>query len=827
MFRLSHFKIAHRLPVFVVLMATIVAISLGTLNYSQTSSLVRHELELELRAILESRSTALDSYLQSIEQDLRTVATNPNTLTALQAYEKGWADMGNNQTSTLQQLYISENPNPLGEKEKLDAASDGSTYSQAHATYHPWFRQLQNERGYYDIFLFNLEGDLIYTVFKELDYATNLDTGMYKTTDLGNAFRAARTDQKSGKLHFFDFRSYAPSNDLPASFISTLITDKQGNPAGVLVFQMPIDRLNSILQIYEGMGEQGETYLVGSDNLMRSNSRFSNETTILNQSIQTDAVAQALNNQSGIYDGVSYAGHASLAAFKSFDFNGTKWAMIAELSQDEFLQPLHDMRTQMIWATLALVTGIVIVSLWMSSGITRPIGEITTALEKLSKGELDTNIVGLDRKDEIAEMAKAAQIFKDNIAENAKLIEQRAAEEKKASALQRKQSLEMADLLEERVLALVLTVEDSTNDLHQALNDLNEGASQTSSLSNSAQSTSDDMNAKMQTIASATEQLAASIKEISSQVSHSSSVASHAVEEAKKSTEQVSGLSIAADQIGEIIGLIENIAEQTNLLALNATIEAARAGEAGKGFAVVASEVKALANQTSQATEQITTQVSSMRAATDKATEAITTIAKTIASVEQVTETISTSIEQQDEATREIAQNVQNAAVDSTSVSDNIGTISQSAVTAGTSTKNSFHTAKVLMESTNSLKEEVKKYLLDLRESPSIDRRADPRYPINSNAILRYDNREETYEIKDLSLSGSLIHTGKDLGLIANNKIEIEIPNVGVFSSKIIRATPNEIAINFTDCDPACKERLQGVLDKLNDHSSHRLSKVA
>jgi len=74
----------------------------------------------------------------------------------------------------LQDLYITNNSYPTGEKHKLDFARDGSRYSQAHRHYHPWFRKLLEERGYYDIFLISTDGDVIYSVFKELDYATNL-----------------------------------------------------------------------------------------------------------------------------------------------------------------------------------------------------------------------------------------------------------------------------------------------------------------------------------------------------------------------------------------------------------------------------------------------------------------------------------------------------------------------------------------------------------------------------------------------------------------------------------------------------------------------------
>jgi methyl-accepting chemotaxis protein len=129
--------------------------------------------------------------------------------------------MGEGQTATLQRLYIDDNPNPTGSKENLDFAPDGSVYSTIHAQFHPWFRQFLRERGYYDIFLFDTDGNLVYTVFEELDYATNLNTGQWRDSDLGNAFRAAVQTGAGSDLHFFDFQSYAPSHGAPAAFVST------------------------------------------------------------------------------------------------------------------------------------------------------------------------------------------------------------------------------------------------------------------------------------------------------------------------------------------------------------------------------------------------------------------------------------------------------------------------------------------------------------------------------------------------------------------------------------------------------------------------------
>ena len=157
------------------------------------------------------------------------------------------------------------------------------------------------------MFLVDLSGNVVYSVFKELDFATNLNKGEWKDSDLGNVFRKTKTAAKDS-VAFFDFKPYAPSANAPASFIATPIVGAAGKNIGSLVFQMPVDRINTIMQVAAGMGKSGETYIVGKDFLMRSNSRFSKEPTILKTKVDTATVKKALANKSGIEVTPDYRG---------------------------------------------------------------------------------------------------------------------------------------------------------------------------------------------------------------------------------------------------------------------------------------------------------------------------------------------------------------------------------------------------------------------------------------------------------------------------------------------------------------------------------------
>ncbi len=420
-------KIAYKLPILFVLIAMISVISVGAFSISSTSDALISQEKHTLTALAEARSSSLSQYLESISEDIVITAASSNVQDALTRFTAGFKDEArrhNDPLQSLQGIYINEkattSTNSFGSKEALGQKHlfDGPTvvegiYHNQHQRFHPWFRQILSARGYYDIFLVDPEGNVVYTVFKELDYATNLLDGKYNQSGLSQAFKAALSSRKEGDISFVDFAPYAPSNGTPASFISTPVVSQSGFE-GVLIFQMPIDRINQVLQLSVGMGETGETYLVGNDYLMRSDSRFSEESTILKNKVQTATVKKALEGETGAEITRDYRNIPVLSAYQPFDFQNVRWALIAEIDEQEMLAPAREARLFILMIG-AIVLGVVALLGWLfARSIVRPIQKSTSEMLELADGNQSIEITGLDRKDEVGNIASALQTFKDN-----------------------------------------------------------------------------------------------------------------------------------------------------------------------------------------------------------------------------------------------------------------------------------------------------------------------------------------------------------------------------------------------------------------------------
>jgi len=367
----------------------------------------------------------------------------------------------------------------------------------------------------------------------------------------------------------------------------------------------------------------------------------------------------------------------SPAKGREFGDNEANRSVRTALNRDlDGLAALYDARTKLIYAELqaqlrqtvwtlsalalasVALAGLGVFIIWRS--VTRPLGEITRVTEAVAGGAADTTVPHRTRHDEIGALARSIGVFQDAMRSNAQLTHTASEEAKSRAEREKKVATEVSQFAAqvEKTVADLAAISEQMLD---ASTHLAEAANQAASRTVVAASASDEASTNVRDIASATEELSLSVQEIDRQVSQSKAIADKAVGEAERTNHEIKALDEAAKRIGDVVKLITAIAEQTNLLALNATIEAARAGEAGKGFAVVASEVKALAGQTAKATEEITAQINGMQEATVRSVDAIGAIQRTIREVGEITATIAAAVTEQGAATQEIARSAETA----------------------------------------------------------------------------------------------------------------------------------------------------------------------
>jgi methyl-accepting chemotaxis protein len=374
---------------------------------------------------------------------------------------------------------------------------------------------------------------------------------------------------------------------------------------------------------------------------------------------------------------------------------------------------------QQLMLTLILLgvafTGI-IVSAVIGRNISRPVTAMSQAMRQLATGNFDVQLPGLERNDEVGQMARAVEEFKvQAIAKAERETSEREQKTRELAAARRVELHSLADSFETAVGNIIENVSSASTELENSAMVLTRSSAATQQLSGVVAAASEETSSNVQSVASATEEMTTSINEIGRQVLDSNRIATEAVDQATRTDARIAELSLAANRIGDVTKLITTIAEQTNLLALNATIEAARAGDAGRGFAVVAQEVKALASQTAKATDEISRQIAGMQSATRESVVAIKEISGTIGRVSEIAATIAAAIEEQGAATQEIARSVQQAAIGTTQVATSIADVNRGAGDTGSASSQVLSSAQLLSNENKRLKAEVIKFLATVR----------------------------------------------------------------------------------------------------------------
>lgn len=363
-----------------------------------------------------------------------------------------------------------------------------------------------------------------------------------------------------------------------------------------------------------------------------------------------------------------------------------------------------------IMTILSAVTFIAILYFVFARRVVTPLTQLSAVVTRLAAHDYAAEVPNTERQDEIGDMARAVQVFKQNGIERERLeaeqLNERSAKERRTAQMER-----LTGEFEVKVGNLVQLLSTASNEMQVTAQSMSATAEETNQQSTAVASAAETASLNVESVAAAAEELSSSIGEISRQVTQSATIASTAVAEAKRTDQTVQALAEGAQKIGEVVTLIQTIASQTNLLALNATIEAARAGEAGRGFAVVATEVKSLATQTAKATEEISALVDEIQVATRDAVGAVQNIGTTINDISKISSAIAAAVEEQSVATKEIAQNVQLASAGTAEVTANIGGVRQAATDTGSAAEQVLGAAGRLSQQSDELRSEVRVFL--------------------------------------------------------------------------------------------------------------------
>ncbi|WP_111980011.1 methyl-accepting chemotaxis protein [Algibacillus agarilyticus] len=672
-------RILSSLVIAVLTASVAVVVLIANISIAELNTNIQKESQRDLIAKREAITSKIENYFSQIEKQIITLSANHQTqqaaldfISSFKVYESERDDLLvgetlssieryynnefgkkfsalndkaintaplyknlNNTAKLLQYDFISNNTNQLGQKDKLTVPEGDTRYAKVHQKYHPDFHTFLDNFGYYDIFIVDsASGDIVYSVFKELDYATNLISGPYAKTGIAEAFKKAK-NLSHNQTYISDFKHYLPSYNGEASFIASPI-EIEGKQEAVLIFQMPLAEINKIMTHENdwknrGFGNSGETYLVGHDRTLLNESRFfvedksqylavikkdspsvarlieNQNTSIGIQPVVGVALEAALSGKVGFTTLQDYRDVSVLSAYGPIHYGSQTLALLSEVDVDEAYGALNVL-SERIW--MSAITVIIVLSIitsllgyWMAIILTKPINKLGNEVAKLNSGDADLSVVlkdsGIVEIDSVTqsfnrfismikEVVDSIKLNADNIASSSTQLSATTEQTNQSAYNQQTQAHEINEALKQ---------------FYHAIEEIAQNSVDTSNQTSTA-------------------------KDITTENSDRATLAkdniNQLVLEITESSETLSHLQEQVDNINNVLNVITSIAEQTNLLALNAAIEAARAGEHGRGFAVVADEVRQLATRTQQSTVEIQQNIGSLTTVASDAVNAMT-----------------------------------------------------------------------------------------------------------------------------------------------------------------------------------------------------------
>jgi len=392
----KNLKIGIKILIILSAVSIVAASLLGYLGYYAAKTTLEKEVYSKLIAVREIKKRQLLDYFKIMESQLHVLKDDVSVISASERFTDAFDNAGGKVMS--------------------------SQWNNLAKIYDARMGDLLNDFGWYDIFLINILGDIVYTVVKEPDLGMNIPKSELRNSSMGKAFEIAQT-MTGNQMAFADFQPYSPSQGAPAAFMMSPIMNAMGNPLGYCAFQIPLDKINHIMQERTGLGKTGETYLVGPDKLMRSDSFLDSEGhsvvasfagTVEKNGVDTEASRAALAGQIGEKVILDYRGIPVLSAYTYVDIIGVRWALMAEIDEAEAFAQVYFLKKTILFSLLGLIVVIVIVAFFFSKTLTRPLQMLNQSARLLAEGNRHIQI-DTSAKDEIGDLARSFDTMQDSI----------------------------------------------------------------------------------------------------------------------------------------------------------------------------------------------------------------------------------------------------------------------------------------------------------------------------------------------------------------------------------------------------------------------------
>ena len=650
---------------------------LVTITLDHSSTALESAAYRQLESVREIKREQLDAYFASTISGLKFVREDAQMVQAIRTIDVAFTSAGN----------------------KIDDY-DSRSMAQLNNGY---FQAAVDTFGWYDLFFVNQDGYIIFSQGKESDLGQSLVTSELSKSSFGQVFAMAKS---TGSSDFFisDFSPYSPSGGEPAAFIISPMTNPFTKKAiGYVALKIPLAEINELMQQREGMGATGETYLVGSDLRMRSDSFLDPKThsvaasfagTVKNNGVDTEATSSALSGETASREITSYNGKKVLSAFTSYQIGETQWALIAEIDSDEAYSTVSTLISFSLVVSVITIVIVSILGVFIANGISRPILAVSQSASLIAQGDL-TIKVQVTQSDEVGALEESMHAMVTKL--HAMVTHIGLSADQQASAAEE--------------LAAITSQTTTTVNRQQMATD-------------QVASAITEMSASIAEVTQNTVEASKAAKTTSDQMNHSASVVTETVSEVKELEAQITNavnliqeLEQGAADIGGILDVIKGIADQTNLLALNAAIEAARAGDQGRGFAVVADEVRSLAQNTQKSAGEIEDMIIKLQGGAHRSVTAMNSGAKQTDVIVSKISDLATVLEQSQKAVRQISDmslqiataTEQQSSV-SNEISDRANEISQLSAETGESTTQIATASDELARLAGELTDQVSKF---------------------------------------------------------------------------------------------------------------------